>query len=201
MIHHFKEKFTHIYDKELWGKGRGSGTGSSLFANKNYIPFLEKFLKENNIKNVLDYGCGDWQFSKYVDWGNTNYTGIDVVDSVIENNKQQFTEHTYICDDNPFPYLKDKDLIIIKDVLQHWPNKEITNFIDKLIKKNILILLVNQANNSGLQNGKRNIRIGGFATLKYDEEPLNKYNPKLIFKFRNRQVLLIKGGTNGFSSI
>ena len=55
MIHHFKEKFTHIYDKELWGKGRGSGTGSSLFANKNYIPFAEgnaiKYLCRHKQKN------------------------------------------------------------------------------------------------------------------------------------------------------
>ena len=40
-----KKEFTHIYDKELWGKGKGSGPGSSLLVNKKYISFLESFLK------------------------------------------------------------------------------------------------------------------------------------------------------------
>ena len=47
-----KKEFTRIYDKELWGKGKGSGSGSSLFANKKYIPFLESFLKNNNIFTI-----------------------------------------------------------------------------------------------------------------------------------------------------
>ena len=85
-----KEKFTRIYDKELWGKGKGSGAGSSLFANKKYISFLEDFLKSNNIKNVIDYGCGDWQFSQHINWEGVNYLGLDIVDSVIDSNKKKF---------------------------------------------------------------------------------------------------------------
>ena len=85
-----KNEFTNIYEKELWGKGKGSGDGSRLKFNVPYITFLENFLIDNNIKSVIDFGCGDWQFSKYVNWGNIDYLGLDVVDSVIENNKKQF---------------------------------------------------------------------------------------------------------------
>ena len=52
-----KEIFADIYEKERWGKGRGSGPGSSLFSNKKYIPFLENFLRDNNITSVIDFGA------------------------------------------------------------------------------------------------------------------------------------------------
>ena len=71
----------------------------------------------------------------------------------------------------------------------HWPDDEIEKFLDKLIKYDIWILLVNSARN---QPTKRKLKIGGWKPLEYDKFPLNKYNPELIFKFRNRQVVLIK---------
>ena len=185
-----KIQFTEIYDKELWGVGRGSGTGSSLFANRKYIRWLENFLKDNNIKSVIDFGCGDWQFSQHVKWGDIDYLGLDIVESVIETNKKQFPAHKFVCDIDVFPYLKDRDLIIIKDVLMHWPDEQIETFLDRLIKQDIRILLVNSATTT-TQKAKRKLKIGGFAHLEYDKFPLNKYNPELLFTFRNRQVVLI----------
>ncbi len=184
-----KEKFTRIYDKELWGKGKGSGAGSSLFANKKYISFLEDFLKSNNIKNVIDYGCGDWQFSQHINWEGVNYLGLDIVDSVIDSNKKKFPNYSFVSDTDVFNHLEGKELIIIKDVLMHWPDDEIEKFLDKLIKYDIWILLVNTYKP---QLVKRKLKIGGWKPLEYDKIPLNKYSPELIFVFRNRQVVLIK---------
>jgi SAM-dependent methyltransferase len=184
-----KNVFTNIYEKELWGKGRGSGTGSSLRTTKKYIPFLEEFLKDNNIKSVIDYGCGDWQFSQHINWGDIDYLGLDIVDFVIENNKKQFPNYSFISDTDVFKYLDGRELIIIKDVIMHWPDKEIETFLDKLTTYNIWILLVNS---SGKQPLKRRLKLGGFSHLEYDKFPLNKYNPELVFTFRNRQVVLIK---------
>ena len=184
-----KNEFTKIYEKELWGKGRGSGTGSSLFSNKKYIPFLENFLRDNNIKSVIDFGCGDWQFSQYIDWGDVDYLGLDIVDYIIETNKIRFQEYSFISDTDVFKYLDNRELIIIKDVLMHWPDEEIEIFLDKLTKYNIWILLVNSAKNQPI---KRKLKIGGWKPLEYNKFPLNKYNFELIFTFRNREVILIK---------
>ena len=184
-----KEIFADIYEKERWGKGRGSGPGSSLFSNKKYIPFLENFLRDNNITSVIDFGCGDWQFSQYIDWGDIDYLGLDVVDSVIENNKKQFPEYSFVSDTDVFKYLSDRKLIIIKYVLMHWPDEEIESFLDKPTKYNIWILLINSAVNQPI---KRKLKVGGWSPLEYDKLPLKKYDSELIFTFRNRQVVLIK---------
>tara|TARA_B100001029_G_C15035285_1_gene439716 strand:- start:627 stop:1184 length:558 start_codon:yes stop_codon:yes gene_type:complete len=184
-----KNEFTYIYDNEKWGKNKGSGAGSRPKFNTPYITFLENFLKDNNIKSVIDFGCGDWQFSQYVDWGDIDYLGLDIVDSVIEKNKERFPNHKFVSDTNVFNHLEGRELIIIKDVIMHWPNKEIEYFLDKLTTYDIKILLVNQ---SGQSTNRRLKRVGGFSRLDYDKFPLNQYKCELIFTWKNRQVVMIK---------
>tara|TARA_B100001175_G_C19178862_1_gene481110 strand:- start:45 stop:608 length:564 start_codon:yes stop_codon:yes gene_type:complete len=186
-----KEEFTYIYDNEKWGVNKGSGEGSRPKFNIDYIAFLEHFLKTNNIKSVIDFGCGDWQFSQYVDWSNIDYLGLDVVDSVIEENKKRFEidNISFVSSTNVFDYLKDRELIIIKDTVMHWPNEIIVEFMDKLITYDIKILMVNSFG----QSKKRMLkRIGGFSRLDYDMYPLNRYNGELIFTYKNKQVVLIQ---------
>ena len=184
-----KNEFTYIYDNEMWGRGKGSGAGSKPKFNVAYIIFLENFLQEHNIKNVIDYGCGDWQFSQYVNWGDIDYLGLDIVDSVIEDNKKQFLEYSFESDTTVFPYLKGRELIIIKDVIMHWPNTEIVSFLDELITYDIKILLINEC---GQGKNRRLKRVGGFSRLDYDKFPLNQYKCELIFTWKNRQVVMIK---------
>ena len=184
-MNEFQKVFSKKYARGGWD-GKGSGAGSSLSANKKYITFLEKHLFDYGIKSVIDYGCGDWQFSQHVKWGDIDYLGLDVVESVIDTNKEQFPVHNFVSDSDVFPYLKGRDIIIIKDVLMHWPDEEIIPFLDRLVKKDIWVLLVNAATR---QPPTRKIGIGGFAHLEYDKFPLNKYNPELLFKFGNRQVV------------
>jgi len=184
-MNEFKKIFSKKYARGGWD-GKGSGSGSSLSANKKYIPFLEKYLFDYGIKRVIDYGCGDWQFSQHVKWRDIDYLGLDAVESVIEKNQIKFPAHKFVCDTDVFPYLKGRDIIIVKDVLMHWPDKEIESFLDRLTKHDIWILLVNAATR---QPTPRKLRIGGFVHLEYDKFPLNKYNPELLFEFGNRQVV------------
>ena len=184
-----KDEFTNIYEKELWGQGKGSGAGSRPKFNAPYITFLENFLRDNNIESVIDFGCGDWQFSRYVDWGSVDYLGLDIVDTVIENNKKQFWWESFVSDTDVFKYLEGREFIIIKDVIMHWPNEEILFFLDKLVTYDIKILLINVF---GQPKNRRLKRVGGFSRLDYDKFPLNKYNSELIFTWKNRQVVLIK---------
>jgi hypothetical protein len=60
--------FEDIYRHAKWGtndSGTGnSGTGSTLHATLLYRTFLQQFLKDNDIRSVVDAGCGDWEFSQ-----------------------------------------------------------------------------------------------------------------------------------------
>lgn len=63
-----RKVFNRIYEDNVWLCG--SGTGSLPKFNIGYIDFLSKFIKDNNIKSILDYGCGDWQFSRKMRYEN-----------------------------------------------------------------------------------------------------------------------------------
>src|SRR5258706_16476890 len=64
--------FTDIYRRAIWGKndqGTGnSGPGSTLNATLTYRKFLQQFLKDHDIRSVVDAGCGDWEFSQALNW-------------------------------------------------------------------------------------------------------------------------------------
>jgi 2-polyprenyl-3-methyl-5-hydroxy-6-metoxy-1,4-benzoquinol methylase len=51
-----KEDFTKIYQKEKWGKGKGSGTGSTPLYCQKYLKYLQSLLQPG--MHVLDLGCG-----------------------------------------------------------------------------------------------------------------------------------------------
>ena len=83
-----QEAFSNIYKNKIWGEnniGEGwSGSGSSLQQTIKYREFLQKFLADHQIKSVVDVGCGDWTFSRAIDWTGIDYKGFDVVEDVIK---------------------------------------------------------------------------------------------------------------------
>src|SRR5262245_33658710 len=79
--------FEKIYRTGLWGGG--SGRGSDPEVAQPYMLFLQDFLERNAIDSVVDIGCGDWSFSALIDWGSRRYLGVDVVPSVIEQNRRE----------------------------------------------------------------------------------------------------------------
>ena len=122
----------------------GSGAGSQLAFVRDYIVFLEKFVRYNNIQSVVDFGCGDWAFSKYIDWGGATYLGIDCVASVVAKNSAQYanaqTQFKLVeFGDYSIPPC---DLLIAKDVLQHLPFAAIHRFLAAVHASNIRFALL-----------------------------------------------------------
>ena len=55
-----KEAFEEIYSKHTWGGVSKSGPGSDPLATREYVNFVNNFLKENtNIESIVEIGCGD----------------------------------------------------------------------------------------------------------------------------------------------
>lgn len=143
-----EQKFTDIYNKKIWGSrdGKGtSGTGSSISPDtKWYIQLLMKHIEDTNSINICDIGCGDWEFSKTIDWTGLNYTGIDCVKSVIDNNNKLYKNDMISFshqDAKSIP--KGYDFVILKDVIQHWNDQDIKDIIPEILKHNKFIFLCN----------------------------------------------------------
>lgn len=121
--------FEDIYREDRWFGG--SGPGSLPRVNRPYVRFLESFLRCNGITSVVDLGCGDWQFSRDIDWGETRYLGLDVVADIVERNRQAYGRESVAFALAPADpaQLPTADLLIAKDVLQHLSNRRILDIL------------------------------------------------------------------------
>jgi len=192
--------FTNIYEKSAWGDNHNShykgssGSGSSLNYNKNhYIPFLKKYIVNNNIKSIVDLGCGDFECGTSIyDNLNISYTGYDVYNKIIQHNKKNYPNFNFITKD----FYKDKenifkaDMCILKDVLQHWSLENIYLFLDYLVesKKFKFILICNCCNQ---KKNNTDISIGSWHGLCSDFFPLKKYSPKRVGYYNTKEVSVI----------
>ena len=77
------EIFDFTYRNDVWLGG--SGTGSREDVTRDYREFLSQFMRAAKIGSIVDLGCGDWQFSRHIDWSGIDYTGIDASAVVLEN--------------------------------------------------------------------------------------------------------------------
>lgn len=192
------EEFADIYKNNFWGQG--SGPGSYIKNTKEYNEFIVNFIKDNNIKQITDIGCGDWQSTHliYQHFDQIDYLGIDCVKDVIEKNKTNHSKYSFEYLDilKNLEKIRDSELYIIKDVLQHWQLRYIYSFLDYLTthKKFNYILIINGSNQQ--KDDQELDRYLGYGRgLNSQFLPLKKYNPIKLLDFRadeNKEICLIK---------
>ena len=138
-----KKVFSKIYKEDLWQDG--SGGGSKVENVGEYVDVLQKYIDKPEVKTVVDLGCGDWQFSKFLDLSSVLYLGVDVVDSVIDSNINLYSASNidFISRDITTYEVPQVDLIICKDVLQHLCNKDVISVLVKIIKSSKFALITN----------------------------------------------------------
>jgi len=163
-----KNVFEDIYENNAWGKG--SGPGSAPQNTVEYRLLLERFMRANDVKTVTDLGCGDWQFSRYVDWSGCSYIGFDIVPKLIERNNAEFgrpgIEFRLMTGIDDLP---GGDLLIAKEVLQHLPERDVQAYLAFIRSKYRFALL----NNSVLPSLHLNhdIQAGACRPLKLNLSP------------------------------
>ena len=134
------QTFNRIYSEGVWGRnvaGAGtSGTGSTLEITREYRAYLQEFIKKHRVTSIVDAGCGDWSFSRTIDWADASYLGVDIASDVIEADRKKYQKGKIafrvgdITDELPAA-----DLLISKDVLQHLPNALVHKFIRNNLKR------------------------------------------------------------------
>lgn len=194
-----QEIFSQIYIHKLWGQnaeGNGwSGSGSALDTTVEYRTLLELILKIYDIKSVVDLGCGDWEFSRAIDWNSVNYKGFDVVAHVIEQNILKYAKKnvSFAVLDATQQELPSADLLICKDVLQHLPNEDVFKII-KQFNNFKYCIITNDVYAHTLSSDNTNIVRGDYRPIDIRAIPF-KVNATqlLVYKagYVTKQVLLI----------
>lgn len=170
--------FNDIYRRNVWGAG--SGPGSMPQTSGHYTNYLSRFLRSNRIGSVLDIGCGDWQIFHQFDWSGVIYTGIDV-SSVVMSQTKTFAKPgvSFIEMDAVHDTLPQAQLLLAKDVLQHWSNRDVELFLEKLPRFQCALIT-----NGFPTNSKRSVNAdidpGDFRPIDLSLPPFN-LNGSFVF--------------------
>jgi len=205
-ITHVKQIFEDIYNQQTW-HGGGSGYGSEINYVAPFLSFFSNWLGKNNINSMVDFGCGDLQWSPYI-FNNIpgfKYVGVEVVGDLVKTHSQTWKNHTFIEQDllqlewNSIP---DVDLYFIKDVLQHWPDNYVISWLNAFFankpKGKLMIVNCDLANIRKLpqwvdHSEDRTMEIGEFKPLSQFHYPLSEYNTAEVFSWDTKKVYIVQG--------
>jgi len=139
-----RDEFAAIYAERSWHRRWGSGPGSNPMQLEPWIRTLAEVIAGEGVTRVADLGCGDWSFSVGVNWTGVDYTGVDVVPSVVAELTERHARDgvRFLQGDLLRDPLPQAELAILKDVLQHWPTRSILELVPRLAAYP-LVLLVN----------------------------------------------------------
>lgn len=137
-----RSKFTDIYSTDVW-KQPGqkefkfySGRGSDDEFTRQYVEVVSNFIRQNHITTVFDIGCGDFRVGRQLVAANPHisYTGSDIVEPLIRHNAESFGAAgvRFLCLDAVSDPLPQAELVLIRQVLQHLSNKNISAILRKL---------------------------------------------------------------------
>ncbi|MCH2232137.1 MAG: class I SAM-dependent methyltransferase [Crocinitomicaceae bacterium] len=142
-----KDAMQQIYDLKLWGgcefdfySGDGSHINDII---EPYIQVVQSFLGSfDNEISICDLGCGDFNVGNHFVSMSKKYIAIDIVPTLIARNKRKFQSEnlTFKCLDIATDDLPFADCAIIRQVLQHLSNDEVSSVVNKLSKFKYVIL-------------------------------------------------------------
>lgn len=125
------EIFDKIYRDQVWGSSPdgqpNSGPGTYDPAVSAYTKLVSDLIEANQIRKVVEIGCGDFSVtSSYIDQIE-DYTGVDASKLVVEANSKKFGSERvrFIHMDATLLENVEADLCLIRQVFQHLDNRSI----------------------------------------------------------------------------
>lgn len=139
-----QQKFSLIYTDNIWGGIESrSGTGSDLKQTQEIRRQLPTLIDELDIQTMLDAPCGDLFWMQTMQLGVKKYIGVDIVESLIENNRHEFGDEIreFLCLNLAQDELPSVDLIFCRDCLVHLNFKDLQNVLDNFKRSGSRYLL------------------------------------------------------------
>jgi hypothetical protein len=146
------EVFKDVYDNNGWGQpapGKKYNSDSPPRATGPYRELVNKFIKSHpDIKTVVDLGCGDFEASSGIDFGDAHYIGLDIYDELINYNIQHYGSPQFefrVCDlvDDELPA---GDLCLVTLVLYIMSHEDLFPVLEKLKQYKYVLITDGQAN-------------------------------------------------------
>jgi hypothetical protein len=173
-------RFSTIYEKRYWSGDRAdrpslSGPGSTLPATASLRAALPPALQEMGAETLLDIGCGDFFWMREVDLP-CKYIGIDIVQSVIDENQKNFgsDKRRFVCLDGVVDDLPKGDVAMCREVLFHLSSSDARALIDNIRKAGVKFVA---ATTDPATRFNSDIPSGSFREINLVRSPFNLGEP------------------------
>jgi SAM-dependent methyltransferase len=150
---------------------------------------VQRLFNETKYTTVVDYGCGNWELMKHIVIPpEVKYLGIDLVKHVLDMNVQLYQRSNIhfreiYCQEDAMHIAA--DILIIKDVMQHWPNDEILSFLRNILPNYRMAIITNDF--CKCRHKPRDILAGEVHCFDLREQPF-KLMAELILDWESAQI-------------
>lgn len=130
-----KSAFTRAYVLNLWEDPESrSGPGSTLARTAALREQIPPLFAELGVRSVLDVGCGDFNWFRTLDLGPIDYTGVDVVTELVEENRRRYggPGRRFLSLEISSKVPPRVDLAFCRDCWVHLPNAQVQAAIRNL---------------------------------------------------------------------
>lgn len=189
------DAFREIYARKLWHDGT-SGAGSDPAEAAPYVEAVQRLAAERGWRSCVDAGCGDGRVGAALGFVGPDYTGADVCPHLIDRHRRAYPARNWIVADiaADLDRLPAADVLLVKDVLHHWPTAVIRRFLDAATTSGKWrACLFTQ--DTGQRDDHTDCHMGGYRALDPDREPLRAYGLRVAFRYAHKAGLLWESGT------
>ncbi len=107
------------------------GEGSYIANTVEIRRFLAQVLVHHSIRSMIDIPCGDLNWLSLVDLTGVEYTGYDIDEGFIRDNREQYPEYRFeLVDARTHTSWPRVDLILCRDFFIHLPEKDNLRILD-----------------------------------------------------------------------
>jgi SAM-dependent methyltransferase len=133
-----------VYAAGGWGEGEtfDSGSGSRGEPAARYVDAVRSLIREHDVHTAVDIGCGDFRVAREFAGNLSHYRGVDVVPDLIARNRAVYGGSTveFSVLDATREELPDAELCLIRQVLQHLSNRQISAILDRCARYPLVVV-------------------------------------------------------------
>lgn len=169
-----KEVFTDIVQNWRWKK-HPCGPGSTLGYTENLRQHLGLFLSKHGIISMFDAPCGDYSWMSKTDLGAVSYSGGDIVEFMVQNNRTLYPDVDFCVFDLTTDSLPKVDLLFCRDCLLHLSFADIDRVLRNISNSEIKYVLMSNWFDAAENN--RDITTGSWRYVNFVIDPYDFGQP------------------------
>jgi SAM-dependent methyltransferase len=186
------EVFAGIYASGLWGPGQTSGSGSTPRQAQPYLDIVNGLVKVSGWRRLIDLGCGDGFVASRLQAAEV--VGVDCHAPHIQRLRQESPRMEWLSLDldRDRDRLPAGDVALLKDVLHHWPNRLVRDWLTwarSCGKWRWLVATQDRHQNADGQD----CPLGGYRGLDLSMQPLCGLDFLPLCHYLHKSVLLLRG--------